>query len=328
MNTLLRGFAAATLATLALSMTVIAQDVIHTAPRALEGTGSDAADGVFPRTVKHLLGETVIKSEPKRVAIISTGQFDSALAIGVVPIATTRGAGQTELTDAYLAAAYPQFAVQFGEVQDLGLRLEIDLEALAESRPDLILVNAAKDTPEERAQYEILSQIAPTVVTNATGVNWKIIFLLTADALGKRQAAQAFIDQFHTDAETFAATVAAAPPTVSFVQSTGDRNRIMGVSSFVGSIAEDMGLARPAAQSFDKTSEDISTELLDQADGDWIFYAGRGDGVKVLTEAPLWSTLQGVAADHAVEVDFDPFFFNAGPTAARIVLDKIAATIK
>ncbi|SEP64533.1 iron complex transport system substrate-binding protein [Devosia sp. YR412] len=328
MNALLRGFAAATLATLALALPAIAQDVVHTAPRTLEGTGSDAADGVFPRTVKHVLGETVIQSEPKRVAIISTGQFDSALAVGVVPVATTRGAGQIELTDAYLAAAYPEFSTQFSEVQDLGLRLEIDLEALAEARPDLILVNAAKDTPEERAQYETLSQIAPTVVTNATGVNWKIIFLLTADALGKREAAQAYLDQFHADAEVFAATVAAAPPTVSFVQSTGDRTRVFGVRSFAGAIAEDMGLVRPEAQSFDKTSEDISTELLDQADGDWIFYAGRGDGIKVLTEAPLWATLEGVAAGHAVEVDFDPFFFNAGPTAARIVLDKIAATIK
>lgn len=328
MNALLRGFAAATLAVMAFSLPVLAQDVVHTAPRALDGTGSDAADGVFPRSVKHVLGETVIPSEPKRVAIISTGQFDSALAVGIVPIATTRGAGQTDLTDPYLAQAYPEFAAQFAEVQDLGLRLQIDLEALAQARPDLILVNAAQDTPEERAQYATLSQIAPTVVTNATGVNWKIIFLLTADALGKRQQAQAFLDQFHADADAFAASVAGDPPAVSFVQSTGDRNRIMGVSSFAGSIAEDMGLARPEAQSFAKTSEDISTELLDQADGDWIFYGGRGDGTKVLTEAPLWPTLAGVAAGHAVEVDFDPFFFNAGPTAARIVLDKIAATIK
>lgn len=328
MHILLRGLAAASLAIMALSTTASAQDAVPTAPRELIDLGSDAADGVFPRTVRHVLGETVIESEPQRVAIISTGQFDSALAVGVVPVATTRGAGQTELVDAYLVDAYPQFADQFGELLDLGLRLEINLEALAEARPDLILVNAVKDTPEERAQYELLSQIAPTVVTNATGVNWKVIYLLTADALGRREQAQAFLDQFHADAGAFAARVADNRPEVSFVQSTGDRTRIFGVPSFAGSIAEDMGLARPETQRFDKTSEDISVELLDQADGDWIFYAGRGDGVKVLTEAPLWPTLEGVAAGQAVEVDFDPFFFNAGPTAARIVLDKIAETIQ
>lgn len=323
----LRGLAAIPLAILALGLPALAQDVVHTAPRALVDLGSGAADGVFPRTIKHVLGETTLANEPKRVAIISTGQFDSALAAGVVPVATTRGNGQSGLVDPYLVTAYPDLSAQFDEVLDLGLRLEIDLEALAEARPDLILVNAAEDTPEERAQYETLSKIAPTVVTNATGVNWKVIYLLTADALGRREQAQAFLDQYHADADAFAASVAANPPTVSFIQSTGDRTRIFGVPSFAGSIAEDMGLARPDSQTFAKTSEDISTELLDQADGDWIFYAGRGDGIKVITEAPLWSTLEGVAAGHAVEVDFDPFFFNAGPTAARIVLDKISATI-
>ena len=188
----LRGLAAIPLALLTLGLPAFAQDASHTAPRALVELGSGAADSVFPRTVKHVLGETTLESEPKRVAIISTGQFDSALAVGVVPIATTRGTGQSGLVDPYLVAAYPELADQFEQVLDLGLRLEIDLEALADARPDLILFNAAEDTPEERAQYEMLSKIAPTVVTNATGVNWKVIYLLAADALGRRGQAQAF----------------------------------------------------------------------------------------------------------------------------------------
>ncbi|ADO41600.1 iron-siderophore ABC transporter substrate-binding protein [Ketogulonicigenium vulgare] len=327
MKSVLFGLSFASAVLIALPMNAFAQDVIHTAPRALVDMGSDAADGVFPRTVRHMLGATVLTQEPQRVAIISTGQFDSALAVGVVPTASTRGAGQAGIVDDYLLDYYPQYASQLAQVIDLGLRLDIDLEGLAQTRPDLILVNAARDTPEERAQYELLSQIAPTVVTNATGVNWKIIFLLTADALGRREQAQAYLDAFHADADAFAATLGDTPPEVSFVMSTGDRNRIWGVPSFSGSIAEDMGLARPATQRFDKTSEDISVELIDQADGDWIFYGGRGDGLRILTQAPLWPTLEGVMAGRAVEVDFDPYFFNAGPTAARIVLDQVSATI-
>ncbi|KKB78176.1 iron ABC transporter substrate-binding protein [Devosia soli] len=324
----LRGLAAVSIGFLALCLPGLAQEASYTAPRALVGHGSDQPDGVFPRTIKHVLGETTLTSEPKRVAILSTGQFDSALAVGVVPIATTRGTGQAGLVDPYLVAAYPALADQFETVIDLGLRLEIDLEALAEARPDLILVNAAGDAPEERAQYEMLSKIAPTVATNATGVNWKVIYLLAADALGRREAAEAFLDQYHADADAFAARLGDPVPTVSFLQSTGDRTRIFGVSSFAGSIAEDMGLVRPESQDFSKTSEDISTELLDRADADWIFYAGRGDGLNVITQAPLWPTLSAVASGQAVEVDFDPFFFNAGPTAARIVLEKIAETIR
>ena len=52
-------------------------------------------------------------------------------------------------------------------------------------KPDLILVNKA-GKGDSAALYKSLSAIAPTVVTEGTGVNWKSDFLLLADALGKR----------------------------------------------------------------------------------------------------------------------------------------------
>lgn len=58
-----------------------------------EGKGSGEDDGVFPRTVTHFLGETEIAREPERVAVISTGQSDALLTLGIVPIAPTAGDG-------------------------------------------------------------------------------------------------------------------------------------------------------------------------------------------------------------------------------------------
>ncbi len=295
----------------------------HVSPRDLGDFGSALADGVFPRTVRHQNGETVIPAAPKRIAIVSTGQLDAVLTLGIVPAGATRVEGGT-LYGPYLAAKFPDLRGQLDAMADLGTRANQDIEAIAQLHPDLILMN---NTIVKQDTYAQFSRIAPTVVTRGTGLNWKVDFLLIASAVGRRQKAQAFLDQFHADAGRFAAQWHGDAPSVSFPMATGGRTRIFGIPSFAGGIAEDLGLTRPESQRFQQTSRDISPELIDQADADWIFYAGRGAAVKDLTAAPLWPTLHAVRAGHAILVDIDPFYLNAGPTAAREVLDTLMKTI-
>lgn len=112
---------------------------------------------------------------------------------------------------------------------------------------------------------------------------------------------------------------------------TAGRTRMFGVSSFTGSIAVDMGLDRPKSQQFKAISQDIGAESIDSADGDWIFYsvqgdAGRTDAVSVVA-GPLWKSMKAVKAGHAVKVDDDPWYLNAGPTAARLVVLQLAEDI-
>jgi len=286
------------------------------------GMGSTAADGVFPREVTHFAGTTGIPAAPKRVAVVSTGQLDSLLALGVVPAAATR-AENSGLVPTYLRDAFPEDAAALGAMADIGQRTEPDLEAIAQADPDLILINSTRGAE----LYDALSAIAPTVVTKGNGVNWKSDFLLIADALGDEGAARGILDSLQNDSAAFAATHPEGEPTVSFLQSTGDRTRIMGVPSFAGGIAQDLGLGRPASQQFDETSQDISAEQIDLADADVIFYAGTGEGRSFIESAPLWSTLGAVAAGQAVPVDYDPWFMNAGPVAARLVQDEIVREV-
>ncbi|GAA4662787.1 ABC transporter substrate-binding protein [Gordonia humi] len=294
-------------------------------PRTMpEGKGSGVADGVFPRTVKHFKGETDVAAAPKRVVVISTGQADALLTLGVVPVGSTSGDG-ADLVPAYLYDAFPDRKAELGGVADVGSRFEPNLEAVANLKPDLILMNkAGKDSDK---LYASLAAIAPTVVTQGTGLYWKQDLLLLADALGKRDQAQTWLDEYQGDAADFGKTVDGSP-TVSFLRKNGDRLRVFGVASFSGSVAEDAGLARPQTQSFtDETSHDISNEQLDQADADWIFYGVQGGDTAAVTGAPLWKTLQAVSDDHAVAVDDDVFYLNVGPTAARDVLDQLRAKL-
>ncbi|WP_207930352.1 iron-siderophore ABC transporter substrate-binding protein [Streptomyces hainanensis] len=289
-----------------------------------EGKGSGEADGVFPRTVAHFQGETTLDAEPERVVVISTGQADALLTLGVVPVGSTAGDG-AEMIPPYLEAAYAGQADALAETTYVGGRVEPDIETIANLEPDLILMNNAGK--EAETLYASLSAVAPTVATQGTGLFWKQDFLLLADALGRTEQAQSWLDDYHADAAAFGETVT-GDPAVSFLRRNGDRMRVFGVASFSGSVAEDSGLARPEAQRFtDDTSVDISSERLDEADGDWIFYGVQGGDDEEITSQSLWPTLAAVDAGRAVSVDDDVFYLNVGPTAARGVLSALEATL-
>lgn len=295
-------------------------------PRTMpDGKGSDAPDGVFPRTVTHFGGTSTIEAPPEKVVVISTGQVDALLTLGIVPAGATKGEG-AELVPAYLTAAFAGQEQALTAVQDVGLRTDPNLEKIATLEPDLILVNTAGNKIDQL--YPSLDAIAPTVVTQGTGLYWKQDFLLLGDAVGKREAAQQWLDQYHADAADFGETTP-GDATVSLLRRNGDRTRVFGIASFSGSVAEDSGLARPASQVFtDRTSQDLSDEELIAADGGWIFYGVQAQSDAALTSMPLWPSLSAVQSGHVTRVDDDAFYLNVGPTAAREILEKFQEVLK
>lgn len=288
------------------------------------GMGSGVADGVFPRTVTHFQGSTTLQAAPTKVVVIATGQLDVALTLGVVPVGAASGDGAGTVP-AYLPKAFPAHAEALGRIVNVGTRTQPSTEAIGNLAPDLILMNiSGKDAA---SLYDTLTKIAPTVATQGTGRYWKQDFQLVADALGKADAARSWLTTFHADAAKAGRNVGKG--TVSLLRKNGDRTRVFGAISFAGSVLADMGVARPATQTFtDDTSVDISSEQLDRADGDWILYGVQGGDASELTSMPLWSTLGAVTAGRAVQVEDDPFYLNAGPTAARFVLDAVSTTVK
>lgn len=290
------------------------------------GMGASEPDGVFPRTITHFGGTTTIPAPPQRVVVIATGQTDAALTLGVVPVGAASG-DDADLVPRYVRDAFPQYAAQLASIAPVGTRQSPNLEAIAALHPDLVLANAAAS----QDIYPALSAIAPTVLVQGTGVNWKQDFLLLADGLGKEGAAQTFLGDFTTDAAALGES--AGEETVSFVRVTADRTRIFGVASFAGFIAWDARLGRPPAQQFDATSKDLSPEELVLADADRIFYSVQGATTEAATAGsatvanPLWQALPAVRDGRAVLVDDDPWYLNAGPTAARLVLTGLAAAL-
>ena len=178
--------------------------------------------------------------------------------------------------------------------------------------------------------------MAPTVVTQGKSEAWKQDFLLMADALGKPDTAKKWIEAYEADAAK-AGTTIEGTPTVSLLRKTSDKLRIFGAVSLAGSVLSDMGVARPSTQTFtDNGNKEISSETLAEAEADWILYGAqktpkdekdKDKNNTELTAMPLWEGLKAVNDKHAVRVDDDAFFLNAGPTAARLVMTTVTDTL-
>lgn len=115
-----------------------------------DGTKSPAA----PSSVRHKFGTTSVPSGVERVVTVGWNDQDSVLPFGIVPV------GVRGWFDNYDTLPWVK-QVTDGKKLKVTSTDEIDFEAIAAARPELIL--AIYETID-KSTYRRLSQIAPTVV--------------------------------------------------------------------------------------------------------------------------------------------------------------------
>lgn len=288
--------------------------LFSTADSATAALGSDAEPGQFPRTVVHSRGETTIEQQPQRVVVLDSGEIDQVLSLGVTPV------GIASPKDASSQPAYLEN--QLADVQTVGTTSELNFEAIAALKPDLIL--GSKLRVDE--SYDQLSQIAPTVLSIRPGFPWKENFLLTADALGLEGKAVEVLNEYQTHVDAVRETIDGSPE-ISLVRFMPGRTRLYGNLSFIGVILKDLGLSRPEIQNIDDLAVEISPENIADANGDWIFYSTYGKPSATeqdnILSNELWHNLPAVQEGHALEVNDESWFMGLRPLGANEVLNDI-----
>lgn len=286
------------------------------APAATAPPPADASS--FPRTITHAMGQTTIPVPPARVVVLDTGELDSVTAFGITPVGAVRAPVDDGLLD------YLQAATQGTEL--VGTISEVNLEAVAALRPDLILSSKLR----HEDIYDELSQIAPTVFTETVGVVWKQNLAVHAEALGFEDEAAARLVDYGRRAAALGASIEqrrGGRPTVSVVRFLDDSTRLYQKASFIGTVLADVGLPRPPAQDVDEFAAEISAEQLEQAGADVIFttfYGALDDTTKpALTANPLWQNLPAVTEGRVHDVADDHWMLGIGIQAAGKVLDDL-----
>lgn len=271
--------------------------------------GSDAQPGQFPRTVTHAAGTTEIKQKPQRIVVLDNGELDSVVSLGLTPVgmATTKGENPVP---SYLAD-------KLKDVTTVGTINEINVEAIAALKPDLILGNQLRDDK----LYPQLSEIAPTVLSIRPGFPWKENFLLVGEALGMEKEAEAKLNEY-SDAVNRLGSSIPEGTTVSLVRFMPGKLRLYGRKSLIGVILQHAGISRPAVQDVDDLAVEISPETIDKAEGSVIFYSSYGapnaTGETAVINSSSWKALKG----RTIRVNDDVWYLGLGPTGAmQIVAD-------
>jgi len=268
------------------------------------------------RTVAHAMGTTEITGRPQRVVVLDTGEFDSAVALGVTPVGAV---------EAIAGEGFPDYLAQRAQgVEKVGTIEQPNIEAIAALQPDLILSSKLR----HEAIYDQLSQIAPTVFSEEVGVTWKQNFELHAQALGRTEQAERLEQEYRQKIDAFQQAMGdrLAEIEVSVVRSVGDEVRIYANENFTGTILEDAGLARPEPQDVDEFSITATRERIPDLDGDVMILSKFGDDHRLLeqlTESSLWNRLDVVQQDDIYFVPDDLWFLGIGNLAARLVVDDM-----
>lgn len=298
-------------------------------PSAADNTNPSPADNTSPspqatadasattRTLEHAMGTTEVPANPQRVVVLDTGELDSVLALGVKPVGAVEAIAG-EGFQAYLED-------QTEGVEIVGTIAEPNLEAIVALDPDLIISNKVR----HEDIYDQLSQIAPTVFAERVGVAWKENFDLHAEALGKTAEAERIKADYQERIEQLQQQLGQPDQiSVSVVRFLEEQVRQYQKGSFIGTILEDIGVARPEQQQLtDETWTEVNRELIPQIDADVMFVTSYGPAEKTpkseFQSDPLWSQLSVVQEDRVYEVSDDHWMLGLGYLAAERVLDDL-----
>lgn len=176
-------------------------DVVET----LIGAAEAAAPAAFPVTIPHKYGATTIAAAPQRIVTVGLTEQDALLALGIAPVGTTEWFGK------HPGAIWPWAQDRLmGDLPEVvGDAAGVNMEQIAALKPDLILALYSGVTKE---QYDLLTQIAPTVAQPAAyvdyGIPWQELTRTVGQAVGKAGEADALV----ADVEARFAEVRAAHP--------------------------------------------------------------------------------------------------------------------
>lgn len=237
--------AASTLALAGCGTTSVAASTDSAAPAtSAECAGDSTTTATGPVSVTDALGRTVKLDKPAaRVAVLEWQQVEDALTLCVTPVAVADAAGYRQWDK---AETLPE------GVKDVGTRQEPNLDALFQTKPDLVIVEA--QTRDDAIIGQLEKYGVPVLVTIGADAKDPVkqllaTFDLIAQATGRTERAEAVTTEMKNHLAEAKKTLAAAKPSnTEFVYFDGWVDggtvslRPFGTGSLIGAIGTELGL--------------------------------------------------------------------------------------
>lgn len=286
------------------------------------GTPDGAGGDWTPVEVEHAFGSTTIDAEPTQVVTLGWGATEAALALGVVPVGIE---AQTYAVDdqGLLPWVAEELDAQGAEATMIPATVEEpayeDIDAL---EPDLILAPYSGISAD---QYELLSEIAPTVAypDEAWTTPWRDVIDIVGQSLGLAEEAEALV----TDLDGQLAEAAEAHPeldglTVAAVWDVGGTFYVYKPADARVAFLLDLGLvSAPAVEELDTGGETflygLSYEQTDRLAADLVVnYASTDEEAQTFLDQSYAQAIPAVADGAVANVTGDPLIAAMSPPTA------------
>jgi iron complex transport system substrate-binding protein len=179
-----------------------------------------------PLKVQHVLGESKVPGQAERPATLALDSLDGTLALGLKPVAA-----------ATPRAELPAYLREQAEgVEPMAPMDPLGLYALRTTDPDVIVGSS----PGQDGLYLDLSTIAPTVMTDGGGAQWKLNVRLVGEALGRTNDAEALLTDYDRRVAGVRRVVEGGSR-VAVARTTADGLRLAPRDSFAGTLLADVG---------------------------------------------------------------------------------------
>ncbi len=305
-----------------LALLTLCLTIVLTACGGSDDTENDTSSETATRSIEHAMGTADVPENPERVVVLTNEGTEALLALGVQPV----GAVKSWNGDPW----YPHIESEMTDVTEVGTESEVNLEAIAKLKPDLIIGTKLR----QENIYDKLNAIAPTVMSETLKGDWQENFTLYANALNlEEEGNQALADYDQHVEDTKAELGDAVNKELSVVRFLPGESRIYFNDSFSGVILNDVGIKRPASQDKAEFAEQVAMERIPEMAGDHIVYFtyGGADGSKTAEEwqsNQLWKDLDAVKAGEVTEVSDDIWNTSGGVLSANQVLDELVDILK
>ncbi|MFD0365989.1 ABC transporter substrate-binding protein [Nocardia sp. GCM10030253] len=291
------------------------------------GSADDSASGGESITVAHVRGETTISGTPEKIVVLGNQWLDTALALGVTPVAYVDNVAILSKSTPPWQPLIPESAKKLDTTGNIA-------EQVAALEPDLIL---ADSFIADQKNYDDFSKIAPTLpgLSKEIVTPWQDLVTTLGKVLHKPDEATKVIDGVDTKlaaiaqanpglkGKTFASTWLGGPTQLMVLTDPNDGS---------GKVFAQLGLGIPKNLTDLPASQgrvSLSPERVDELTAD-LLLAGYTPGMdEKYRQLPGYADLPAVKKGSVVFLTTQEITAVNQPTALSIpyILDKLTAAL-
>lgn len=281
----------------------------------VQPSGASEEEIGWPRTITDAVGnEVLLEERPQRVAILHSLYLEYFFALETPPIASTgssTGNAMKALEEWETLKPYEGTA----DIIDLGSSRDLNLEAILEAKPDVIVTFKG----HVDKIYDQLVQIAPIIQVDFDAP-WQEQTLACAEIIGKEDFARDFIEETETIISLAKDKLGKySDKTIALFRTDGKSFFSRGNKGYY----ETFGISKPKGYPDDYGT--MSLEAVADMNPDYIIFQNFIENTQTLVKSQedslVWQKLNAVKNGHVFY--FDDSLNTFGPLAMRLTADKL-----